>query len=98
MSLWEYYMLFSVFCCHNARKDKNCSYFRIGHQHNMKNNKVPESFQPKHTLRDERVVERKNKRRHIGAAETLIQLNKELASQAAKNVSSHGRYSNYMDY
>ncbi len=46
---------------------------------------MPESFQPKHTLRDERV-----------AAETLIQLNKELASQAAKNASSHGRYSNYI--
>ena len=39
----------------------------------MGNNTV-KSFQPKHTLCDERAVQCENKRRHIEAAKTLIQL------------------------
>ena len=50
------------------------------------------SFQPKRTLRDERAVQRENKRRHIEAAKTLIQLNEELASQAGKNALSRGKF------
>ena len=57
----------------------------------MGHNKV-KSFQPKRTLRDERAVQRENKRRHIEAAKTLIQLSEELASQAGKNALSRGRF------
>ena len=37
-------------------------------------------------------VQRENKRRHIEAAKTLIQLNEELASQAGKNALSRGKF------
>ena len=39
-----------------------------------------------------RAVQSENKRRHIEAAKTLIQLNEELASQAGKNALSRGKF------
>ena len=57
-----------------------------GHQLNIRETTNRNRFNLSvHFVMKARAVQRENKRRHIEAAKTLIQLNEELASQAGKN-------------